>query len=193
MGTLLSTGKKNKKNQVWVGKYMKRPTIARRALTSKKVLYAIFFNSNGLVTQYSVPKGRSVTSNLYTKEILPRLHKYHQKRRPNTGFKGIKLLHDNAPAHKAKATQDYLQRHKVIELPHPAYSPDLATCDFFLFPKLKETLSGRRFLSRSSLGSAVFQYLRTIPKQSYKNVFFDWLKLLKLCVQHKGYHFEGIQ
>ena len=105
MGTLLSTGKKNKKNQVWVGKNMKRPTIARITLTSKKMLYSIFFNSNGLVTQYPIPKGRSVTSNLYTKEILPRLHRYYKKRRPKTGLKGIKLLHDNASTHKAKATR----------------------------------------------------------------------------------------
>jgi hypothetical protein len=30
-------------------------------------------------------------------------------------------------------------------IPHPPYSPDLATCDFFLFPKMKLKLKGRRF------------------------------------------------
>jgi len=29
--------------------------------------------------------------------------------------------------------------------PHPSYSPDLAPCDFFLFPKLKLKLKGHRF------------------------------------------------
>jgi hypothetical protein len=28
---------------------------------------------------------------------------------------------------------------------HPPYSPDLAPCDFFLFPKIKLKLKGRRF------------------------------------------------
>ena len=28
---------------------------------------------------------------------------------------------------------------------HPAYSPDLAPSDFFLFPKIKEILKGRHF------------------------------------------------
>jgi hypothetical protein len=32
-------------------------------------------------------------------------------------------------------------------LPQPPYSPDLAPADFFLFPKLKSTLKGRRFES----------------------------------------------
>ena len=30
-------------------------------------------------------------------------------------------------------------------IPHPPYSPDFAPCDFFLFPKMKLKLKGRRF------------------------------------------------
>ena len=30
-------------------------------------------------------------------------------------------------------------------VPHPPYSPDLAPCDFWLFPKLKENLRGNRY------------------------------------------------
>jgi hypothetical protein len=30
-------------------------------------------------------------------------------------------------------------------MPHPSYSPDLAPCDFFLYPKMKLKLKGRRF------------------------------------------------
>jgi hypothetical protein len=30
-------------------------------------------------------------------------------------------------------------------IPHPPYSPDLAPCDFFLFPKMKFKLKGRWF------------------------------------------------
>jgi hypothetical protein len=32
--------------------------------------------------------------------------------------------------------------HKMAVIPHPLYSPDLAPCDFFLFPKLKLKLKG---------------------------------------------------
>jgi hypothetical protein len=30
-------------------------------------------------------------------------------------------------------------------IPHPQYSPNLAPCDFFLFPKMELKLKGRRF------------------------------------------------
>jgi hypothetical protein len=33
----------------------------------------------------------------------------------------------------------------MVIVSHPPYSPDLAPCDFALFPKLKMKLKGRRF------------------------------------------------
>ena len=47
----------------------------------------------------------------------------------------------------------------------PPYSPDLSPCDFFLFPRLKKTLSRNKYTSRSSLGSAIYQYLQQISKE----------------------------
>jgi len=31
---------------------------------------------------------------------------------------------------------------------HPAYSPDLAPCDYFLFPNLKKWFGGKRFITQ---------------------------------------------
>jgi len=53
--------------------------------------------------------------------------------------------HDNAPAHTAVLTQQFLAANKIPLIPHPPYSPDLAPCDFFLFPKMKLKLKGRWF------------------------------------------------
>ncbi|UYV65878.1 hypothetical protein LAZ67_3005785 [Cordylochernes scorpioides] len=44
-----------------------------------------------------------------------------------------KLLHDNAPAHKATLVMDYLANHLVTVLSHPPYSPDLFPCDYSIF------------------------------------------------------------
>ena len=33
----------------------------------------------------------------------------------------------------------------IKTVPHRPYSPDLAPCDFWLFPKLKENLRGGRY------------------------------------------------
>ena len=62
---------------------------------------------------------------------------------------------------------------KVKVLNHPPYSPDLSPCDFFLFPRLKKTLSGNKYMSRSSLGSAIHQCLQQIPGEDYLSAFCD--------------------
>jgi transposase len=40
---------------------------------------------------------------------------------------------------------EFLTNHEATVVPQPPYSPDLAPADFFLFPKLKSSLKGRRF------------------------------------------------
>jgi hypothetical protein len=70
---------------------------------------------------------------------------FYQKCRPRTGVLRIKLLHDNAPAHKSAMVQEYLKESGLDVLDHPPYSPDLSPCDFWLFPRLKEMLAGNRF------------------------------------------------
>jgi hypothetical protein len=41
----------------------------------------------------------------------------------------------------------FLAKHHITQVCQPPYSPDLAPCDFRLFPKLKSLLKGRRFVN----------------------------------------------
>ena len=104
----------------------------------------------------------------------------YNKKRPSKGWSGVHLLHDNASSHKVKV------------LNHPPYSPDLSPFDVFLFPRLKKMLSGNKYTSRSSLGSAVYQCLQQISKEDYLSAFRDWVKRLQKCVSVKGEYLEGL-
>ncbi|XP_062582211.1 histone-lysine N-methyltransferase SETMAR-like [Saccostrea cucullata] len=172
-------------NKLWLTKHGRRPVVAKRTMSTKKVLYCIFFSCDGLAVQIPVPKGKSVTGRYYrccTDVVLKKLKKYYQKRHPVSGFRHVRLLHDNAPSHTSELVKQFLKSEKVTVLPHPPYSPDLAPCDFFLFPKLKKFLSGRRYKSRQALGSAVSQCLRGIPKSAYREAFQKWIQRLKLYI-----------
>ena len=48
-------------NKQWKRKDQKRPCIAKRTTSSKKMLYSIFFNSSGPVVQVPCPSGHTVT------------------------------------------------------------------------------------------------------------------------------------
>ena len=159
-------------NKIWATKHSKRPIIAKRSLSTKKVLYAIFFSGEGVAIKVPVKKGKSITGKYYKDVVVKKLKKYYQKRRPATGFKHVRLLHDSAPAHTSAIVTAYLKKEKsnCFASP-PPYSPDLAPCDFFLFPKLKAFLAGRKYQTRQALGSAIHQYLITVPKSAYRDAF----------------------
>ena len=123
------------KNKVWISSEGDRPVIACRCKTSNCMLYAIFFDLKGQVLQILVPKGSSVTGKFYRESALTQLIDFYQKRRQRTGVRCIKLLHDNAPAHKSATVQEYLKESGLDVLDHPPYSPDLSPCDFWLFPR----------------------------------------------------------
>ena len=53
--------------------------------------------------------------------------------------------HNNVPAHASLLIQSFLLKHQITQVTQPLYSPDLALCDFWLFPKLKSPLKGKRF------------------------------------------------
>ena len=135
------------------------------------MLYAIFFNSSGPVVQVPCPSGHTVTGRLYKNSALKKVKELYNKKRPSKGWLGVRLLHDNASSHKYEVVKSFLASEKVKVLNHPSYSPDLSTYDFFLFPRLKKMLSGNKYTSGSSLGSAIYQCLQQIQKKTIYLLF----------------------
>ena len=170
----------------------RRPIVAKRSQSAKQVLYSVFFASIGPVVQIPTPHGRTINGHYYTNKVLKKVKAVYHKRRPKTGLRCVFLRHDNAATHKRRDVKAFLKKEKVTELEHPPYSPDLSPCDFFLFPRVKKMLAGRRYKKRSALGSALYQCLLCIPKTDYAAAFRSWIERLELCVKVKGDYFEGL-
>ena len=77
------------------------------------------------------------------------------------------------PSHTALAVMDYLAKHRAPTLPQPPYSPDVASPDFFLFPRLKRVLKGRHHGSVQAIQEAVTKELKSIPVFAFEGVFRD--------------------
>ena len=103
------------------------------------------------------------------------------------------LHHDNAAPHKAVVVTEYLRNVRVEVLPHPPYSPDLAPCNFFLFPRIKKKLKGKSFNSVENLTRAVQAVVDNIPKEDYEKSFQSWQNRLQRCIDFNGEYFEGME
>ena len=60
------------------------------------------------------------------------------RKRPVLFKSGQRHFHqDNAPVHNSILVTDYLTKMGIKTVPQPPFSPNLAPCDFCLFPKLR--------------------------------------------------------
>jgi len=69
---------------------------------------------------------------------------------------------------------NFCQIKNITVCPHPPYSPDLALFDFWLFPKVKMTVKGKRFESIQGIEAAMTVQLKTLTKEDFQNCFRKW-------------------
>jgi hypothetical protein len=69
------------------------------------------------------------------------------------------------------------------------HSPDLASCEFWLFPKLKNALKGQRFADIPDIQHNMTTLLRGIRKTIFKT-FRQWHHRLTKCIALQG-EFKG--
>ena len=137
-----------------------------------------------------VPEGATVNQHFY-KEVLQRLiSRVRRVRHDLWETKSWMLHHDNAPAHNAFRTRDFLSQSGTTVAPHPPYSPNLAPCDFFLFPKLKMRLRGRRFTTVEEI-QRESQVLNTVQQSDFHSAFQALQSRWARCVDAQGQYFEG--
>ena len=85
---------------------------------------------------------RSTINGVYYANLLDLLRTTIGEKRRGKLFKGVLLQQDNTGVHTCKVAMDAVERNGYELIPHPAYSPDLAPSDFFLFPNLKKDIHG---------------------------------------------------
>jgi histone-lysine N-methyltransferase SETMAR len=87
-------------------------------------------------------QGRTINGTCYA-DKLRRLRQEIERKRRDKLTQGVLLLHDNALTHTSKVAMAAAADCGFEILPRPPYFPDMASSDFYLFPKLKTKLPGR--------------------------------------------------
>jgi hypothetical protein len=81
-------------------------------------------------------------------------------------------LHDkNGLCLRALGIREFLSFNNDTTFPHSPYSPDLAPCDFFLFPKMRLLLKGRRFDGLEHIQRKLQNVLGKLRVQEFQHVF----------------------
>ena len=124
-----------------------------------------------VIYMHWVSTGQTVKKEYYV-EVLREFRKRFRRKRPTLFKSGQWHFHqDNAPVHNSILVTDYLTKMGIKTVPHPPYSPDLAPCDFWLFPKLREKLKGCRYEKIKEMKKAVTKVIDTLTQEDFHGAF----------------------
>ena len=92
-----------------------------------------------------------------------------------------------APVHNFILVTDYLSKMGIKTVPQPPYSPDLAPCDFWLFPKLR----GCRYETIDEMKEAVTKVIDMLRQEDFHGAFQKSLERYNKCIAAGEDYFEG--
>ena len=75
----------------------------------------------------------------------------------------------------------------IETVPRLLYSPDLASCDFWLFPKLR----GCRYETIEEMKEAVTKVIDTLTQEDFHGALQKLLEQYNKCIAAGGDYFEG--
>lgn len=167
-----------------------RPKKGRMEKSRTKSMLILFFDIKGVLLMEFLPQGATVNAAFY-EGVLKRLREAIRQKRPEKWKNGWLLHHDNAPSHTSFKILNFLARHNITCVNHPPYSPDMAPCDFWVFPKLKANLKGERFQTIEEIQAVTKAQLRQFKPEEFRKCFETfWVKRWKNCVESDGAYFE---
>jgi len=150
-------------------------------------MLTVFFDYRGEMHYEFLVPGQTVNKEYYL-SVMQCLHEAIRKKRPELWAGNFWFLHHyNAPSHSTLILRDHFAKNSTHIVPQPPYSPNLASCDFWQFPKLKRPLRGYRF---DTIEEIKTESLQAIPKIDFNNCFEDWKKRWQKCIVSRGEYFE---
>ena len=113
--------------------------------------------------------------------------KRFRRKRPALFKSGHWHFHqDNTSVHNSILVTDYLTKMDIKTDPHPLYSPDLAPCDFWLFPKLR----GCRYETIEKMKETVTKIIDTLTQEDFHGAFQKLLERYNKGIAAWGDYFE---
>lgn len=180
-----------KKRQSLQWKHTRSPRVQKfkTAESSLKVMATVFWDRQGVLLVDYLPKHETINKEYYCK-LLFDLRRAIQNKRRGKLSKKIILLHDNARPHTAGVTKAFIDSLNWEVMDHPAYSPDLAPSDYYLFPHLKQFLGGKIFHERQELENSVNEYFKNLAGDYYNTGMEKLVSRMDKCLNVGGDYVE---
>ena len=97
------------------------------------------------------------------------------------------LHHDSGPTHASHLVQSFFVKYQITQVTQLPYSPNLAPCDFWLFPNLKSPLKRKKFLTIGEIQENTVGQLIVIGRTVWGPKLPTWMGLRHHCPMYNVY------
>ena len=169
-----------------------RPKKAKQSKSTHKPLMILFFFWQHWHDLHArAPNGRTVNKKYYV-EVLRGFRKRFRRKRPALLKSGQWHFHQyNAPVDNSILVTNYLTKAGIKTVAHSPNSPDLAPCDFCLFPKLKEKPRVCRYETIEERKEAVTKVIDTLTQEDFHGGFKKLLERYNKCIAAGGNYLDA--
>ena len=164
---------------------------ARQSKPTHKLLMISTFDCTGLIYMNWVPTGQTVKNEYYFEVLREFRERFRWKKSAPFKLAQWHFHQDNTPVHNSIFVTDYLTKMGIKTDPHTFYSPDLASCDFWLLPKRKEKLRGCHHETIEEMKEAVTKVNDTLTQEDFHEACQKLLELYNKCIVAGGDYLEG--
>jgi hypothetical protein len=159
------------------------PEMPRKTIGTPKVMLVVFWGVHSTPVLKLLPKGTTMNAETFKSLVVNELV---ESAKTLAEGESLMIHWDNAPAHTAKTVSEAAKHPKVIILPQPPYSPDIAPSDFFLFGFLKSQLKGKKNQTLKDLEANIREIIGGISLETRRRVMKEWIFRLESVIASGG-------
>ena len=163
----------------------------RQSKSYHKLLMIPFFDSTGMIYMHWVPTEQTVNKEFYV-EVLREFRKRFRRKRPALfqSVSGIstRTMHQSTIPSLSQTIWPRWASRQFLTLPRVQ---NLASCDFCLFPKLKEKLRGCHYETIEEMKEVVTKVIDMLTQKDFHGAFQKLLEWYNKCIAARGDYFEG--
>jgi hypothetical protein len=133
-----------------------------------------------------MPQDITLTAENFIAQLITPFHQDRMLLSQDAARRKPDLHFDNSRCHAVRSIIDEMAKLRCERLAHPAYSPDITLCDFYLFSCRKDTLAGFHTDADAELLQEVQGILTPINRTEVKYAFGHWIERYQSVATNKG-------
>jgi hypothetical protein len=163
----------------------------RRDISGRKTLLPICFPSRRLLVLKPLPKGTKFNLDYFIDGIFPGLYNEKTRISHKSNFPAFSVHMDNSMCHHGNKISKKLAKRSIEGAPHPHYSPDISSCDFWLSGMLKRKMKDREFQGQEAILRAIAESWNDLISEDIQRVFREWMERLTWVIGNNGEYYPN--